>query len=184
MFNNKQISLGIGFSVALVFVLSIPGGWANLEGVKQRQTAANDMLIEWKASYEALLPVNDRFIKTYPAGYEAKDLVALYRLLDVEKHGLMADVDLIRQLDASAVEVNGVPIGLQRLCVGNSAESLTLTASSIGSLRTGVRALSGRKDLDIGTIEFAYIDGQPVAKLRGVCLKVRTETSPAIGQGV
>ncbi|MDU4254436.1 hypothetical protein [Pseudomonas sp.] len=178
MLSNKQVSIGVGSAIALTFLLSIPSAWKTVSLVKERQIAANAELVEWKESYQALLPVNDKFNAFYPSGNDAKDLVALYRLLDPEKHGLHADVDLIRQISASPVEVNGLPVGLQRLCVGNDSESLTLSASSMTSLRRGLMAMSARKDIDMGSMEVLIKDGVAIAKVKGMCLKVRTESAP------
>jgi len=177
MLTNKQVSLSIGCAVCLAFLLNIPGAWRAVATVKERQIASNDQLVEWKASYEALLPINAKFRATYPSGNDAKDLVALYRLVSPEKHGLYADVDLIRQISASPVEVNGLPVGLQRLCIGNDAEHLSLSAPSIAELRRGLKAMSERKDIEMGSLEIAMKEDIAIAKVKGVCLKVRTETA-------
>lgn len=179
MLSNKHVSLTLGCGLALVFIASLPAAWSSLETLKKRQIAANSQLVEWKTSYEALLPVNDRFSKVYPSGDEAKDLVALYRMLNVEKHNLSADVDMVRQTSASAVEVNGMPVGLQRLCLSNSSDSMLLTAGSLRDLRNGLKVLSHRRDVDLGTVQIAIKDGVAVAQVKGVCLKVRTEREAA-----
>lgn len=181
MLSNKHVSLSIGAGLALTFLASLPDSWAVLDGLKKRQVIANSQLIEWKTSYEALLPVNAHFSKVFPSGDDAKDLVALYRLLNVEKHNLLADVDMIRQTSAEAVQVNGMAVGLQRLCLSNGAEALTVTAGSIRDLRRGLRELSQRKDVDLGTIQFEIQDGKAMAQVKGVCLKVRTERSETVG---
>ncbi|MBA1280202.1 hypothetical protein [Stutzerimonas stutzeri] len=175
MLSNKQLSLSVGAGVALIFLASLPDAMRALNSIEHRQIAANDQLIEWKTSYEALLPVNRSFAKVYPSGDEAKDLVSLYRLVNVEQHRLMADVDLVRQTSATAVEVNGMPIGLQRLCLSNSGDVMALTAESIRDLRVGMRSLSARRDIDMGTIEVTLDDGKAVAKVNDMCVKVRTE---------
>ncbi|MBC7198376.1 MAG: hypothetical protein H5U32_03905 [Pseudomonas balearica] len=184
MLSNKQVSLGVGGAIALAFLFNVPSAWKAVSGVKDKQVASNEQLVEWKASYEALLPINDRFRATYPSGNDAKDLVALYRLVAPEKHGLYADVDLIRQISASPVEVNGMPVGLQRLCVGNDADYLSLSAASIGDLRRGLKAMSERRDIDMGSLEIAIKDDKAVARVKGMCLKVRTEASTEAESGV
>jgi len=177
MLSNKHVSLALGAGLGIVFLASLPAAWSNLNQLKQRQFVANNQLIEWKSSYEALLPVNERFVNTFPAGDDAKDLVTLYRMLDVEKHNLVADVDMIRQTSASVVEVNGMQIGLQSLCLSNDSDALSVTAKSIRELRLGLRALSERKDVDLGTVQVELKNGLAVAKIKGACLKVRTERS-------
>lgn len=173
--NNKAISLLVAIALAAVFVLSAPDGWRTFSQLADRQESANNALMQWKASYEALLPVNDAFAKTYPSGDDAKDLVSLYRLANLERHGLKGDIDLVRQTEVSAVTVNDVPVGLQRLCMGNEGESMMLAASSIRQLSLGLQSLANRKDIELGSIEMSMRDGVPVAKVAGVCLLVRTE---------
>lgn len=175
MITNKQLSLAVGVGVAVIFLATLPEALKSLGEIKGRQIAANEHLVEWKASYEALLPVNDGFAAVYPSGEEAKDLVSLYRLLNIERHRLMADIDLVRQTAASAVEVNGMPIGLQRLCVSNEGLSMAVSANSIRDLRLGLRSLSARRDIEMGTLEVAINDGRAIAKIQDMCLKVRTE---------
>lgn len=182
MLSNKHVSLIIGTGLALVFLASLPDSWNVLGDLKKRQVVANSQLIEWKTSYEALLPVNDQFGRVYPSGDDAKDLVTLYRLLNIEKHTLIADVDMVRQTSASAVEVNGMAVGLQRLCLNNGIDAMTVSAGSIRDLRQGLRALSQRQDVDLGTVQIEIKDGQAVAQIKGLCLKVRTERS-ASGEG-
>lgn len=182
MLSNKHVSLLLGAGVAFVFLASLPGAWSNLDALKKRQVVANSQLLEWKTSYEALLPVNGRFSNAYPSGDDAKDLVALYRMLDVEKHSLAADIDMIRQTSAYAVEVNGMQVGLQSLCLSNDTDAMMVTANSIRDLRLGLRALSQRKDIDLGTVQVVLEDGTAIARIKGVCLKVRTERSVS-GEG-
>jgi hypothetical protein len=182
MLSNKHVSLCIGAGLALVFLASLPESWRAIGEIKKRQIIANSQLVEWKTSYEALLPVNDIFRESYPSGDDAKDLVALYRLLNVEKHQLNADVDKVRQTLASVVEVNGMAIGLQRLCLSNGADSMTVSADSIRNLRLGLRALSKRQDVDMGTVSIEIKEGKAVAQIMGMCLKVRTERD-APGEG-
>ncbi|MBF6615623.1 MAG: hypothetical protein ITG07_02745 [Candidimonas sp.] len=175
MLSNKHLSLLVGAGVALVFLASLPEAIARLSELKERQIASNDQLVGWKTSYQALLPVNKRFEGAYPSGDEAKDLVALYRLINVDQHRLMADVDMVKQTSATAVDVNGMPVGLQRLCLTNSSNVMELAAHNMRDLRTGIRGLSSRRDIDMGTIEITINDGKAIAKVRDMCLKVRTE---------
>ncbi|MCF6783443.1 hypothetical protein [Stutzerimonas stutzeri] len=174
MVTNRRLSLIVGIGFALVFLGSLPEAITRLSELKYRQITSNDQLVGWKASYQALLPINERFNEAYPSADEAKDLVALYRLLNFERHKIIADVDMIKQTSATAVDVNGMPVGLQRLCLSNSNSDMELAAKSMRDLRMGLRSLSSRRDIDMGSIEITINDGTAVAKVRDMCLKVRT----------
>lgn len=177
MLSNKNISLVVGVALAGVFLALTPKSWTAIGAIKDRQVTANVRLAEWKDAYHALLPVNARWAKTYPDGRKAKDIVSLYRLIDLKRHNLIAEMDKITQLASSDVLVNGVPVGLQRLCVGSEGAVMRLDANSIKELRSGLRDLSERHDIDMGELTFSFdaTTSKPTARVAGLCLKVRTD---------
>lgn len=183
MIANKHITLIMGGLLGAVCLIKTPDAWEKLSDVHQRQVIANERLVEWKAAYQALLPVNARWDKTYPSGDDVQDLVSLYRLVDLERHGLTANVDLVRQNLAEAVNVNGLAVGLQRLCISNGPEYLEVTAPNIRALRVGLASLAARKDIDLGSIQVSFDEesGQPLARVTQLCLKVRTEKQQPAG---
>jgi len=115
MLSNKNISLAVGAALALAFLALTPKAWNGIGNIKERQVSSNIRLLEWKDAYQALLPVNDRWVATYPDGRLAKDIVSLYRLIGLSRHGLFADIDKVSQSASSPVLVNGTQVGLQRL---------------------------------------------------------------------
>lgn len=175
MLSNKNVSLVLGVGLCLVFLSLTPKSWQTIGSIKDRQIAANLRLIEWKDAYQALLPVNKRWVKTYPDGLKARDIVSLYRLIDLPRHNLITDIDSVSQAASSDVVLNGVDVGLQKLCVGTSGDVMRVEARSIKELREGLTGLSRRTDIDMGEIIFSFnaITQKPVAEIKGVCLKVR-----------
>lgn len=179
MLSNKTISMIVGIAFAVVFILLTPKSWSNLSDVHSRQVSANLKLIEWKEAYQALLPVNERWNKAFPDGHAAKDIVSLYRLIDLHQHGLLADVDKVAQSESSEVLINGYQVGLQRLCVSTEGNVMKIGADSIKELRSGLRGLAGRHDIDMGEMIFS-LDSQtskPLIEISGLCLKVRVDGS-------
>lgn len=177
MLSNKHISLVVGVALAGVFLALTPKSWDAIAQIKDRQMNANIRLSEWKDAYHALLPVNDRWVKVYPDGRKAKDVVSLYRLIDLQRHNLIVDVDKVSQSASSEVLANGTQVGLQRLCMGSEGAVMRIGADSIKELREGLRGLASRSDIDMGGLEFSF-DSQtskPVARVQGLCLKVRID---------
>lgn len=176
MLSKKVISLVIGSSLALAFASSAPSAMKSLNEVKARQIAANQRLADWKAAYQALQPVNGLWASIYTPAESTNDLVELHRAFKLEQHGLSVNADTIHQTGSSPVEVQGFPVGLERLCISNGGTALTVSARNVSQLRQGLRAVSGRKDIEFGSvsIKFDNIARQPVADISDFCLKVRT----------
>lgn len=179
MLSNKRISLVVGVAMAGALLALTPKSWDAIGQIKDRQVSSNLRLAEWKDAYHALLPVNDRWVKVYPDGRKAKDVVSLYRLIDLKRHKLIADIDRVSQSASSDVLVNGSQVGLQRLCVASDGASMRVSANSIKELRSGLQGLSERPDIDMGEIVFSFDkeSSKPVAQVTGLCLKVRIDGS-------
>lgn len=176
MLAKKHISLAIGVAIGLAFIAQVPSVVKNIGYVTERQITANNRLSEWKAAYEALMPVNEQWDSTFTSSVHTNDLVQLYRAFRLERHNLVVDADTIMQTGAYSVDVQGVSVGLQRLCIGNTQQSLVLTAAGMAQLRGGLRAVSNRQDIDIGSIRIGFDQDtrQPYAEVKDFCLRVRT----------
>lgn len=183
MISNKKISLGAAFAFAAVVLTSIPNIWASIGKTITRQAAANERLIEWKSDYQALLPVNEVWNSSFVSPNKVRDLLLLYRVADIEQHGLHADVDSIQQTGVEPLLVEGMRVGLQKLCMASKGGSLEVTAASMSALRKGLHSLAERKDVDLGTVEigFSNADGTPMAKIKPFCVRVRTDGVAAVG---
>lgn len=177
MLSNKNISLLVGVALGVVFLALTPKSWKAISEIKDRQITANLRLSEWKDAYHALLPVNDLWVKAYQDGHKAKDIVSLYRLIGLSRYKLNADIDKVTQSASSDVLVNGVSVGLQRLCVASGGAGMTIEANSIKELRAGLRSLAMRNDIDMGELVFRFdaLSSKPTAIVSGLCLKVRVD---------
>lgn len=182
MLANKNISLLVGAALAGVFLVLTPQSWSAISKIKDRQVSANVNFQEWKNAYHALLPVNDRWVKVYPDGRKAKDVVSLYRLIGLDRYKLVADIDKVSQSASSDVLVNGVQVGLQNLCMGSEGAVMKISAGSIKELRDGLRSFSMRSDIDIGGIVFGFDSetSNPVAEVSDLCLKVRVDSEGGV----
>src|SRR5690554_4378524 len=77
--SNKLVSLSVAGAIALAFLAAIPSAVSEISAVEQRQASANIALQEWKAAYQALLPVNAVWKETFTDVARTRDLVELYR---------------------------------------------------------------------------------------------------------
>lgn len=176
MMTNKKILLSVAIGMAVTFLWFTPEAWSTLGQVYERQSAANERLKLWKAQYSALLPVNDRWDKSFVSENQATDLLKLFRFADLERHGLSANVDTVRQTDSIPVRVNNMEVGLQKLCLSSSGSDLVVSAKDMTSLRIGLKSLSKRRDLSLGSVTLAYnsTTSTAEARIRPFCVLIRT----------
>lgn len=176
MLSNRIIALAIGSAICLSFVASTPKAVSYISQVTDRQIASNQRLQEWKAAYQALLPVNRNWEATFTSTKDTTDLVELFRGFRLEQHGLRVNADSVVQTGAYPVDVEGVQVGLQKLCIGSNQSHLKMYASNISSLRQGIRAVAQRNDITMGAVSIGFDreTSQPFAEVTDFCLKVRT----------
>lgn len=178
MLSKKRIVIGCSCAIAAVFLIYTPKAVETLGAIQNRQVTANERLIEWKNQYQALQPVKAAWTNSFISEADATDLLKLFRYANVERHGLSANVDKVRQSASSAVSVNGQQIGLQRLCLATAGDSFEVTAGGVTALRAGLRELAKRRDLVLGSIELSLDAASGIAKARiqPLCVLVRTGT--------
>ncbi len=190
MITNKKLVIGLGGALGVVFLLAIPEAWKNLGEIVKRQASANLRLIEWKEAYQALLPVNERWQAAFIGFDSVSDQLTLTRIVNIEQYGLNLDVDRVEQVGSEEVVVNGMPIGLQKLCIATGREALEVSSTSMSGLRAGMRAMALRADIEMGTVEYAINKGDEeqgrktvyVARVSPFCIRVRTDQQ--VGAGV
>lgn len=179
MITNKRVVIGIGGLLCGVCLFAVPDAWRALGEISTRQSMANERLIEWKEAYQALLPVNERWKKAFISAAEVPDQLSLTRVVNVEQYGLKLDTDRVTQIGSEEVQVNGMPVGVQKLCIGTGSAGMEVSAKTMSELRTGMRGLASRKDLEMGTIEYAFSKGNAskpdayVARISNFCVRVR-----------
>lgn len=176
MVTNRQIVLCLSAAISLIFLWQAPKAWSNLSAIKSRQIAANDRLVDWKQAYQALLPINAKWDGAFSTEAEASDLLKLYRIANIEQHGLRADVDQVRQVASEPLSVNGMDVGVAKICIATLGDTMQLTAPNMTSLRTGLISLSKRRDISMGSIEVGMDSetGLAIGKLKPFCVLVRT----------
>jgi|GEM_PF-1369212 len=178
MLTNKVLSIGLGAAFAAAFLLSLPKTVEAMSGLKNRQITANHALEEWREAYQALLPVNTVWENTFVSASQIADLVHLYRAFRFDQYGLFVDPDTTMQTSTESVSVNGVEVGVRKLCVGSAgAQVLAVHAPSVGELRVGIKALSERNDISLGqmTMQFDAQTGRPIVNISDACLVVRVD---------
>lgn len=178
MLPTKHLTLLGAAVISAVFLSQSFPAWDKLKGVTSKQIAANELLIEWKAAYQALLPVNDEWKRRFVGASEVRDLLSLSRVINLDQHGLISDVDTIRQISGDPVLFNGLSVGLQRVCLGNAGGPLDLSAANMTALRVGLQQLSKRNDIELGSVEINYDreSKRPTARVSDFCVRVRLDS--------
>lgn len=173
--SNKIVSLGVAGAIALAFLAAIPAAVSEISAIEERQARANIALQEWKAAYQALLPVNNVWNQTFTDVARTRDLVELYRAFRIEDHGFATNVDTVIQTTSEPILVNGEAVGLRRLCIANAGSTMELRASNMRTLRSGLRELAQRNDIEIGDMALKFDDetATPVLQVHDLCLRVR-----------
>lgn len=176
MVSNRQIVLATSLAISAVFLLMTQPAWKTLSSIESRQIAANDRFIEWRDAYKALLPINEKWNSSFASESDASDLLKLYRIANISQHGLSSDVDQVRQISSEPVQVNGMQIGVAKVCIATSGEVMRVSAPTMTSLRSGLVSLSRRKDISLGTVEVGVDSesGAAIGKIKPFCVLVRT----------
>lgn len=175
--SSNSLVLMIGLFVALIIVTT---GWQvsqAIAGVAQSQAIALDNLGTWKAAYQALLPVKDKWDTTFQVGVGSneQDLVRIFNSLRLRESGLDADDSQIRGEKVEAVTYNNIGVGLVRTCVGGEGDGVKVYANSMSGMIRGMERMV-RPDIEVGSIS-TQLDknGRPMAMLGGLCVLVRGE---------
>jgi hypothetical protein len=177
MSNDRAVQLGVGVVVFLAISFS---GWkasTGIQAAKDGQARALDNLLTWKAAYQALLPVKQRWDDSFQVslGQDQQDMVGVGQQLRLTGGGLRYDINILRSSRVEAVSFEGVPVGLMRNCVaGGPSDSLLVSAPSMREMLDGIGSLV-RHDIELSKLEISAVEGQPVASLGGLCVLSRGE---------
>ncbi|SIR01539.1 hypothetical protein [Marinobacterium stanieri] len=162
----------------IAMVIMLKGGWQNFNTLTdkvEQQEKLYTVLERWQASWLALRPVEEQYTNTYPALEDLPDGLALYQLLDLGRDGLHVNLDELITKRVQQVSRNGIPLGLQKICVSGRPGYVTATAGTMDRLLSGLQALAQRPEIRLGAFEIGTKDKgvQPIIKLEEVCLLAR-----------
>lgn len=164
-------SLVVGALVALFFGMS---GWNAFNAMRAKAGEQNKALADfrqWRSTYEALIPVQKQWSNTFKPAAPARDLLSLHSLIGTE---LKTGVDLLVVEKLDRLKVNGVEMGLSRICLTTSGENgLAFQGESFSAVLTEVRKMAARSDIEMGQVKVLEHKGKPSALVNGFCLLLK-----------
>jgi hypothetical protein len=165
------MSLMVGALVALFLGMS---GWNAFNAMLAKageQTKALEDLRQWRSTYEALIPVQKQWGDAFKPAAAARDLFSLHSLMG---SGLKTNMDLLVVEKLDRLKVNGVELGLSRICLNTSGESgLAFQSESFSTLLAEMRKMASRSDIEMGQIKVLEHKGKPTALVSGFCLLLK-----------
>jgi len=179
MNNTSSNTLGwiVGILLAMVTILTGNQLAQGLKSVSDAQAIALENLRIWKAAYQALLPVKERWNSTFQVGVGSneQDLVRIFSSLRLAESGLDADDTQIRGEKVESVTFNSVSVGLVRTCVGGESSGVKVNAKTMGGMIRGLEKMV-RPDIEVGSISTMIdLTGRPMTIMGGLCVLVRGE---------
>lgn len=159
---------------ALVF-MAAEEARSELNRLTQQQGRINDSLVIHINAFQALEAGAKGWADDFSHVSNAKDMLGLYDLFDIERFGLTTSLDRFRLVSSSPHQVNGTDIGMINVCVDSGHSVLNVEAPSYSGLLNGLGALEQSKEV---TFDFVNVIGgysSPRAELGNVCIMLRAD---------
>ena len=152
-----------------------------LDSKVAQQESQNRRLTIWLRDYEALLPVQQAWDEAYKPASEIKDRLSLYRVLELEQIGLVANPDLISEREIEAVnDQDGMYLGLTKICLSSGGQPRIPVMSpdgGVASLLRGARALIQTPGLSYESMEISRRDSSAELIIGKPCIYLREAQS-------
>ena len=166
---------------ACVFGLLFLSQGLNAYRIMSNKALAQDLITEsverWKQSYLALADTSKKWEKSYRKEDTIQDLVTLYASIGLSEYGLVADQDAVIVYKIDPVLHNEMALGLTRYCLASSTtgenNGLQVQAVNYQMLFAGLKRLTSRPDIFVGTINIKGGGDVPIANLGEFCVLLR-----------
>lgn len=146
-------ALLLSLCLGIVAVAGAADAYFRIAPVVRKQLAVTDHLRRWKIAYSSLKPTEEEWREVFREAEAMRDLLLLYRALDVESAGLESSADFLAVEKIERLDVNGTDIGAVAIRIATAGKSgVVVTAADFGRLLIGIRALTSRKDIRVGGI--------------------------------
>lgn len=140
----------------------------------QAQTEVTESVHRWRQNYMALGESVKRWEHDYRRQDSVPDLMSLFAVINMGDFGLIVNTDSMILNKIEPATQNGMPIGLTKVCLASSgsgdASALEVQAPNYQALFSGIKRLSQRDDIFIGTISIKGDKPVPVAELGEFCV--------------
>lgn len=165
----------LALAVSAVVVSGAMDGVKLLKEKRSVQESNTNLLVRWKSSYIGLTSSIEQWQKTYMSTKDVPDIDAIGALIDLEKYGLIINLDKLTVKSAKTVEVGGMGLDMTKLCIGSGTEYLTVSALNYPALLDGLAQIVKRRDIHVDAIEIGSDTTLPQARIRNFCVYLRND---------
>jgi hypothetical protein len=140
------------------------------------QEAVTESVMQWKQGYMAFADTVKKWDGSFRSEDSVQDLISLYSVVGLSSYGLRADSDTLLLNKVAPVAQGGIAIGLTQFCIASASRpegALDVEAANYQALFAGLRRLSQRPDVSIGSISIKGDKTTPVASLGEFCVLLR-----------
>lgn len=175
----NQLSIRWVIPVAVIAVLAIQATKISktISAKATAQESVTESVLRWKQGVTAVADSNKRWESVYSRDSEIQDTLSIIAQLQLQDTGLYANADSIFVNKINSVKNQGIELGLTEVCLGSAeaGDQVEVKAANYGALLSGVRALSQRPQVNIGSIKITGDNDQPAARLGDLCVLLRTK---------
>lgn len=172
----KKVPLAVVVIFSTVLCMQGVKSFRTLTEKALAQEAATDSVLQWKQGYVAFADTVKKWNASFRSEDSVQDLISLYGVVGLGSYGLHADSDTLLLNKVTPVSQGGIAIGLTQFCISSSSRpdgSLVVEAANYHALFAGLRQLSQRSDISIGSISIKGDKPTPVASLGDFCVLLR-----------
>ncbi|HHQ4679937.1 TPA: hypothetical protein ACSP3E_003246 [Aeromonas veronii] len=170
---NKKVAGVVGFSIMGLFFIQSVKLWDSYQEVIDRQMQTNTVAEQVAQQYQALIPFKHRWEKTFPPESQIKDLVSVYRLMDLSKSfGGAFGTDILLDLGRAPYVEKG-ELGLAQQCIGNDGQGVRIVLGDLRSALAAVRQLESDPKLRFEGMQIKKEAGRLVLRTQKLCLLYR-----------
>lgn len=163
-----------GLGVFIVLAHHANGAWAIFKDKVQAQQIITEGVYRWTDSFNALHKSMEQWGQIYTKEGTLQDLRGLLEMANFEGVGLSVRTDDVAVVSVDGVRHNDVPIGLTKVClatmVGGDGKAIKVSAQDYRTLFSGIKSMTDRGDIDVGSIVIQGDKGRPTAALGNFCI--------------
>jgi len=173
---NASIKLLAALALGFTVVSATQGLKAHriLTAKATAQDEVTESVHRWKQNYMALGESVKRWDRDYRQQDSVQDLMSLFAVINLNEYGISANTDAMILNKIDQVTQNGMQIGLTRICLSSTgsgdSSALEVRAPTYQALFDGLKRLSKRPDIYIGTISIKGDKAFAIANLGDFCV--------------
>ena len=138
------------------------------------QERRNTDVKRFKKAYRALLPVKERWLKTFRPVSDRQDYLDLHQMIGIEKYpDVYTDSEILQQEPVEKHPL--IDLGLEKIQVrSHGYPGFLIVGKSVNALMNCFIHLSERKDIQMGAVMLFSKENKPMAVIQGFYILLRT----------